>query len=50
MKTSEYEKELKYLYGMAIKQENISLALDILDRAVVHGIEDIRENNDTTQY
>ena len=42
MKQSEYEKELKMLYGKAIKQENINLALEILERGRAAGIEDMR--------
>ncbi len=45
MKASEYETELKHLYGMAIKKENVALALEILEKAVVRGIEDIWEKD-----
>ncbi len=41
MKSEEYEKELKILYGKALKREEISLALEILERGRTMGIEDI---------
>ena len=44
MKREEYEKELKFLYGKAIKQENVTLALEILERGRAAGIEDIRSS------
>ena len=30
MKRNEHESELRYLYGMACKQENVTVALEIL--------------------
>ena len=45
MKASEYETELKHLYGLAIKQEDTRLALEILEKAVIRGIEDIWEDS-----
>ncbi|KKN16749.1 hypothetical protein LCGC14_0972860 [marine sediment metagenome] len=44
MKREEYEKELKFLYGKAIKQENVTLALEILERGRAERIEDIRSS------
>ena len=48
MKANEYEKELKHLYSMAIEQKDTHLALEILEKAVIRGIEDIWDKNDTT--
>ena len=44
MKTGEYEKELKFLYGKAIEEKNIRLALEILERGRAVGIENMNEN------
>ncbi len=46
MKNCEYEKELIVLYGLAIKHENIGLALEILERGREGGIKKIREDNE----
>ncbi len=46
MKKDEYEKELKHLYGLAIKQEDVRTALEILERGRAFGIEDMKEEDD----
>ena len=43
MEIEEYEKELKFLYGKAVEQKNVHLALEILERSRTLGIEKIRE-------
>ena len=49
MKTKEYEKELKFLYGKAVEQKNVHLALEILERSRTLGIENIREPENETK-
>ena len=49
MKTEEYEKELKHLYSLAIKFDNVHLALEILERGRAIGIENIREPKNETK-
>jgi hypothetical protein len=45
MKSDEYEKELKFLYRMAIKQEDVGVALDILERGRAIGLENMEESD-----
>jgi hypothetical protein len=47
MKKDKYEAELKHLYGIAIKQEDVRNALDILERGREFGIDDMeRKENE----
>ena len=39
----EYETELKALYSIAVKQEDIRTALELLERARTMGFDDIRK-------
>jgi len=45
MKSTEYETELKELYRMAIKQGDIPLALDILERGSIRGLQDMKKGD-----
>ena len=45
MKREEYETELKALYAKAVEVGDLVLALDILERGRVVGIEDMCNNN-----
>ena len=49
MKSAEYEKELKFLYGKAVEQKNVHLALEILERSRTLGIDNIREPENETK-
>jgi hypothetical protein len=42
MDRKEYEQELKHLYRTACNQENVAIALDILERGRSLGLSDIR--------
>ena len=46
MKRVEYETELKALYGIALKQQNVSVALELLERCRAMGFDDIKKEKE----
>ncbi len=43
MKSSEYETELKALYAIALKQNDVSMALELLERCRKMGFDDVQK-------
>ena len=44
MTRTEYETELKALYGIAVKQGDVRIALELLERVRTMGFDDIRKD------
>ena len=46
MTRTEYETELKALYAIAVEQKDVRMALELLERSMTMGFDDIRKGKE----